>query len=232
MKKASVALALLLGLILTASGCTPAVQSQKGDNFAVKSSLTLSQTMGKLADSSEYVKLFTSSDTIVSEASELSAMDLSNPSRAQIITLPEQSLSQLMDQLAQAASLPQDQTVRGLLARRLAASAPNVINGQAGATWLATTSVLTVSETFSRIDMTDITYVILYYEGAPAATLTVLMPDGDFIQASTTYVKTETLESAQLIAQLVSAFPEASGLDTSAIQTRELTQDDLDTLLA
>ena len=107
-----------------------------------------------------------------------------------------------------------------------------MINGRAGASWLATTSVLTVSETFSRIDMTDITYVILYYEGAPAATLTVLMPDGDFIQASTTYVKAETLESAQLIALLASTLPGASGLDTSAIQTRELTQDNLDALLA
>lgn len=174
--------------------------------------------MGKLADSSEYVKLFTSSDTIVSEADELSAMDLSSPSRAQIITLPEQSLSQLMDQLAQAASLPQDETVRGLLARRLAASAPNVINGQAGASWLATTSVLTVSETFSRIDMTDITYVILYYEGAPAATLTVLMPDGDFTRPPLPTLRPKLLESAQLIALLASTLPGASGLDTSAIQ--------------
>ena len=112
------------------------------------------------------------------------------------------------------------------------ASAPNVLNGQAGASWLATTSVLTVSKTFSRIDLTDITYVILHYDGAPAATLTVLLPDGDFIQASTTYVQAESLESAQLIAQLIDSLPEASSLDTNAIQSRTLTGEELKALLA
>ena len=70
MKKVSVVLALLLAL--TAAGCAPAMQSQQGDGFAVKSSLALTQTMGKLTDSSEYLKLFTSSDTILSEAAALS----------------------------------------------------------------------------------------------------------------------------------------------------------------
>lgn len=230
MKKVSVVLALLLAL--TAAGCAPAVQSQQGDGFAVKSSLALTQTMGKLTDSSEYLKLFTSSDTILSEAAALSAIDLANPSQAEIITLSEQAVSGLMEALAEAASLPQDETVKQLLAHRLMASAPNVLNGQAGASWLATTSVLTVSKTFSRIDLTDITYVILHYDGAPAATLTVLLPDGDFIQASTTYVQAESLESAQLIAQLIDSLPEASSLDTNAIQSRTLTGEELKALLA
>ena len=137
-----------------------------------------------------------------------------------------------MEALAEATSLPQDETVKQLLAHRLMASAPNVLNGQAGASWLATTSVLTVSKTFSRIDLTDITYVILHYDGAPAATLTVLLPDGDFIQASTTYVQAESLESAQLIAQLIDSLPEASSLDTNAIQSRTLTGEELKALLA
>lgn len=230
MKKVSVVLALLLAL--TGAGCAPAVQSQQGDGFAVKSSLALTQTMGKLTDSSEYLKLFTSSDTILSEAAALSAIDLANPSQAEIITLSEQAVSGLMEALAEAASLPQDETVKQLLAHRLMASAPNVLNGQAGASWLATTSVLTVSKTFSRIDLTDITYVILHYDGAPAATLTVLLPDGDFIQASTTYVQAESLESAQLIAQLIDSLPEASSLDTNAIQSRTLTGEELKALLA
>ena len=208
------------------------MQSQQGDGFAVKSSLALTQTMGKLTDSSEYLKLFTSSDTILSEAAALSAIDLANPSQAEIITLSEQAVSGLMEALAEATSLPQDETVKQLLAHRLMASAPNVLNGQAGASWLATTSVLTVSKTFSRIDLTDITYVILHYDGAPAATLTVLLPDGDFIQASTTYVQAESLESAQLIAQLIDSLPEASSLDTNAIQSRTLTGEELKALLA
>ncbi len=179
MKKAVVLWALFLGFALAVTGCAPAAQSQNGDTFAVKSAFSLSQTLGKLTASPECVALFAGNNTIVSEATSLSAMDLAKPTRAEIITLPQQSVDSLLDYLS--SSLTEDETLKNLLIRRLAASVPSRINGQAGVSWLATSSVLTVSETFSRTDMAGITYVILYYDGHPAATLTLLMPDGGFI---------------------------------------------------
>ena len=108
----------------------------------------LCERMTALAGERAYVSLFTGSEEVLSQVERMAANEGLEVGQVRRFTL--RSESSYADYAEwEGLELPALSAVAGEeLERRLAAMPPSLLNGQAGADWLAAASLLTVSETY------------------------------------------------------------------------------------
>src|SRR5699024_4247062 len=140
MNRGRTAAALLLCLTLLC-GCARA-------DWAEEQAEALCARMTALAVDEAYVSLFTGSEEVLSQVERMAANEGLEMEQVRRFTL--RSESSYADYVEwEGLELPALSAVAGEeLERRLAAMPPSLLNGQAGAEWLAAASLLTVSETY------------------------------------------------------------------------------------
>lgn len=140
MNRGRTAAALLLCLTLLC-GCARA-------DWAGDTAEALSARMTALAVDEAYVSLFTGSEEVLAQVERMAANEGLEAGQVRRFTLRSESSSADYAEW-EGLELPALSAVAGEeLERRLAAMPPSLLNGQAGADWLAAASLLTVSETY------------------------------------------------------------------------------------
>ena len=139
MRRKRLAAALLLCLILPAAALA---------DWADERADALCERMTALAAEEAYVSLFTGSAEVLSQVERMAVnAGQEVQQRRRFVLRDEASYADYVEW--EGLELPAlSETAAAELEKRLAAMPPSLLNGQAGAEWLAAASLLTVSETF------------------------------------------------------------------------------------
>ena len=159
----------------------------------------LCERMTALAGERAYVELFTGSEEVLSQVERMAANEGLEVGQVRRFTL--RSESSYADYAEwEGLELPALSAVAGEeLERRLAAMPPSLLNGQAGADWLAAASLLTVSETYLMPE-NFVPCIVLMDFGTDADVMVVFTRTGE---------ETVTAQAAFVSAAVVDAGMEA-----------------------
>lgn len=170
-------LALALSMALILGGCAgqkaPAEPSQP-EPSPVKSLYDQGQElvtlMGEMAGSSQYLRLYTENEEMLSLASEAGSGDLSEPKAVYRVRIPETALTGILELvgLTGLSDLPKD--LRESVKARAFSSIPTQLNALGGANVLAAASICTASKTFVSSETAEpVIYLYTYQNAVPAA---------------------------------------------------------------
>lgn len=165
-------------------------------DWADEQSDALCARMTALAAEEVYVRLFTDNDQVLSQVERMAANAGAEVKRRRRFVLrDEASYADYVEW--EGLELPAlSETAAGELEKRLAAMPSSLLNGQAGAEWLAAASLLTVSETFLMPEGFVPCIVLLDY-GTEADAMVVFTQTGrETVTAQAAFVNVETVEAA------------------------------------
>ena len=200
MKRSSIFIALLLTLLLSSCANISGNNHTQTDEetlreFLISNSLKLTLLLDIMAESDEYIRVFTMANEILDFARDIGDAEYSAPGEAVILSMPNNELLTLIDEHTDIDM--QDELLERLLKRFFTSVPASIINGLHGSTVLAASSILTVGESFIRPEgFSDNTCVILNYPDVATFTMFTITGD-DIISASTTVVLlTEEMKEA------------------------------------
>ena len=190
MNRGRTAAVLLLCLTLLC-GCARADWA----DWAEEQAEALCARMTALAVDEAYVSLFTGSEEVLSQVERMAANEGLEMEQVRRFTL--RSESSYADYVEwEGLELPALSAVAGEeLERRLAAMPPSLLNGQAGAEWLAAASLLTVSETY-QMPEAFVPCIVLMDFGTEADVMAVFTrTGGDTVTGQAVFVSADVVDA-------------------------------------
>lgn len=164
-------LAVTLGLTACAPGPDAGRGNQSFDTFLLTRSVEQARMMGRMARSESFVRFLTPSVEMVAQAEDLGVIADAEPIGAFIVRLPDEAIASMIEKNSEGRALPSGELYR-ILAARVRAALPSIINGRQGSAVLALSSALGVETAIRRHrDLTEALSVILLYDG-PFGSLT------------------------------------------------------------
>lgn len=198
MKKA---LAMLLALALVLGGCALAE-----GNWYVEAGQALALRMQALAADEAYIGLMTTSEEMRSINDEFAQADLSAPTHAWFMAIPDADelvtcIQRLVMVEGDAADLGAfdalSEVGREELIKRLPASASTMLSARGGVRWIAFSSVITVSQAKEEPEDFRPGFLLLEYPGDFAVLVTFGRPLPGYATASAMPVPANSLEEVQ-----------------------------------
>lgn len=189
-----IAMTLLLGC--AAFGKIGNAAAEK-EQFLLTESLRLTSDMDELADSKEYLSLFTVSDSIDKIASEIGKQDYTAPKSAYLLELPDDMLDQMAGSLGgneNPLKGMSESVLKKLRFKMNGSTLSNLINSYAGSEVLAVTSALTWGKSYLQPDdWSKNTVVLLLYDGNYSSMVSFAQSGDGIISASAGFVKNNEL---------------------------------------
>lgn len=189
-KKFILLLILIIGIFF--SGCSTKAQ-ENPDTFSLKKGLEMTQLMNHIAESKEYLQMFSLSESLNTITESIASNNFDSPESAIIIKVPKDMQISLLKTLQQFSNinLPEDEIILQQIEKRAAKSVPSFLNGSYGAEWLAVSSILSVDEVYERPkEMTELTYVIFQYKDTKIGSLIAFLGGEEkFLQANASLIK-------------------------------------------
>ncbi len=164
-------------------------------DWAGEQAEALCARMTALAVDEAYVSLFTGSEEVLSQVERMAANEGLEMEQVRRFTL--RSESSYADYVEwEGLELPALSAVAGEeLERRLAAMPPSLLNGQAGAEWLAAASLLTVSETY-QMPEAFVPCIVLMDFGTEADVMAVFTRTGeDTVTGQAVFVSADVVDA-------------------------------------
>lgn len=181
--------AVLMGL--AACGGTPAKTNGKS---LYDHGLELIAQMDEMAESEEYLNLYSASAELNAIASEAAQGDFSSPKAVYKLTAGGDSMLHLTEEAEAFNALPE--TLRELVRSRLFAALVTQINAQAGSTTLAASSICTAGKTFVSTELTENMIYIYTFENAVPAAVTFTMGEDSSVSASACFILYDGLDGS------------------------------------
>lgn len=163
------------------------------ENWYVTQGRQLAQRLHSLANDESYSYLYAEAGEITALIDDFAAADLSAPTEAQMLVLPETGgmlrLISLLGRLAGEKMPSLSETVTEEIDRRLPGMLISLVNGKVSAAWIAASSILTTSETHIRPEDFQPGVLLLEYPGAYSVAVAFSRTGEDTITATATAVQ-------------------------------------------
>ena len=204
MKKACLVL-LVVAMALSLGAC-----ASKGESPSLyERGLDLTAELGLLAQSRDYIALYSASDAIASTAAQIAGQDYDTPRAVYEITgLEEAVLQALLGDTGTAL----DQDVEDMVKKRMGASVASQINARNGAEFLATTAILTREDHFLYEGLHQ-SKTFLYLYGSDYGSMVTFVPFGDnIVEATANIVMQQGFAQMETAQDMAAFFEEQLGL--------------------
>ena len=168
------------------------------ENWYITQGENLVGRLCELASDETYATLFTGADDVLEQVRLFAQTDFSEIEEARIFYLPDSeasfSLLSLIGTFSDETFPEFSETVSAELYKRFPAMIISAINGQAGVSWLAASTMLTTSETYVQPEDFRSGILLLEYPGDFAVAVAFMQTGTDTVTVSATAVSSSTLE--------------------------------------
>lgn len=168
----------------------------------IEAANTLTDRMLAVCGDEHYVQIFTSAAQLTDEIKAALAFDYTQPACHVLLTLPPNGVSQFWQ--ITCGEEPSD-AVRDVLTQKLALGLVNIINSRQGTTWLAASSMMTVSDVALLPEVPQGSYLLftVFGEEAPMLCTSVLVKADGLASMSATLVKPDEAQRTALLDETV-----------------------------
>ena len=191
LKKRIISLILPLAFAFAAAGCT--VNSVSDGDF-YKKGLSLVEKMDDMAECADYIALLSSSQDMSSIIKEIGGNDYSKPKAVYKVTVtPEEVDNIITEMLGEDINLPDE--ILSEARMRLVLSFPSRINAMEGSYALASTSILTKSESFISSSNEEYSMYFYIYDGGYSACVTFIPGENNIVSATGYFILNDDLSN-------------------------------------
>lgn len=154
--------------------------------------LTVIKKMDMMAESDSYMKMMGGSPEVLEAVSEMGGEDYSRPEKVWKVTMPEGAMDSLFDACGISMdSVPQE--LQPDLERRVVEAVPTVLSAQAGVSFLAAMSLVTVTDYFIDQDLGENTVYFYMFDGAYSAAVVFSAHEDGIVSAVGRFVSNDIL---------------------------------------
>lgn len=206
---------LVTAAVLSTTACST-VNKQNGENTTslYKKGVEMTKQMDLQAENTEYIKLFTSSDTMIKTVTDIGNQDYQKPKAVYEIIGLEDSVIEL---LFKQADVSLDKEIQEIIKGKFGRSITSQINAQNGAEFLAATSMLTGENSFLYNGLDKQKTYLYLYEGKYSSMVTFVPFEDNIVTASANIVMQKSFAEVETAGDVASFFKEAIGLSDLTI---------------
>lgn len=154
--------------------------------------LTVIKKMDMMAESDSYMDMMGGSPEVLEVVSEMGGEDYSRPEKVWKVTMPQSAMDSLFDANGISMdSVPQE--LQPDLERRVVEAVPTVLGTQAGVSFLAAMSLVTVTDYFIDQELGENTVYFYIYEGAYSGAVVFSAHEDGIVAATGRFISNEIL---------------------------------------
>ncbi|WP_206459284.1 hypothetical protein [Anaerovorax sp. IOR16] len=208
MKKIGVML-LATMILVSATACSNNdTQNQSNSITLYKKGVEMTMQMDLLAESKDFTDLFTVSDEISKNAIDIGDQDYSKPKAVyEIVGLEDSALQSLLRE----SGIKVDSEIQDIIKGRFGIAVASQINAQNGAEFLATTSILTVEDSFLYNELDEQKTYLYLYDGKYNSMVTFIPFEDNIVATSANIVMEESFTGFATADDVTSFFEETMG---------------------
>lgn len=183
--------------------------NKNNSDFLYKKGLEITMKIDKLAESTDFVEIFTGSDAIKKTAVDIASQDYKNPKAVyEIVGLEDSIFKSLSGQT----DVKLNSEFKDILKGRFAGSVAPQINALNGAEFLATTSVLTLGDSFIYNGLDKQKTYLYLYDGKYSSMVTFIPFEDNIVELSANIVMNKSFENFKTADDVASFFENEMGL--------------------
>lgn len=182
------AVAIASALVLSSAACSKE-QTKSADEAYMEKGKELVSMLDESVKNDDYLKIYTSSEDVLAAVEPLVDGDYTNPKTVYKLSISDEDLLKLSE--FETIELSADH--KDSVTKKTLSSIIPMINGYAGVSSLAASSVLTASKCFDVKDGVNAIYLFVYEDTLPVAVIFVTGED-NAVSASATFVFGDTLK--------------------------------------
>ena len=208
MKKLGVMLLAVIILVSTTSCSNDKTLNQSNSITLYKKGLEMTMQMDLLAENKDFTNLFVVSDRISKKAIDIGKHDYSKPKAVyEIVGLDDSALQSLLDE----GGIKLDSKIQDIIKGRFGLAVASQINALNGTDFLATTSILTVGDSFLYKGLDEQKIYLYLYDGKYNSLVTFIPLEDNIVVTSANFVMHESFSGFSTAEDVTSFFAEGMG---------------------
>jgi len=171
---------ILIVLSLFAIGCSDSIKKEKKVQSLYEKGLEITAQLDRLAESEEYIKMFSLDPEIRVIAKEIGSIDYSTPKAVYEISGIDTAYMKL---LSSQADIKLSQEIKDIVKNKFVASIAlaSMLSSQNGTNYLAVTTIITINDSFIYSGLKKQKTYLFLYEGDYASIITFMPVQNDIV---------------------------------------------------